>query len=94
MQDNDFDAYSWFCRTGLEGTRPNVVGWGYTAYDPWQRGQQGDVAESNVAAALQQRLDLPVLSTDECLKKFRDYPLTLIQISLIGWVVVLPEQRC
>ena len=71
-----------------------MVGWGYTAYDPWQRGQQGDFAESNVAAALQQRLDLPVLSTDECLKKFRDHPLTLIKISLIGLLEVLPKHRC
>ena len=67
------DVHALCCRTGLEGTRPNVVGWGYTAYDPWQDGEQGDFANASVAAALQQRLGLPVLPTEKCLKKFRNH---------------------
>jgi len=45
---------------GLEGTFPHVVGWGHT--DPF--GRQFD--EAHVPSALQQRLEVPLISTEDC----------------------------
>ena len=53
-------------REGLVGTYPNVVGWGYTEYDPYALKAQGDYAENNVANTVQQKLGVPVLSTSQC----------------------------
>jgi len=60
-------------RAGLEGTRPNVVGWGYTEYDAWAPGQQGDFNETHVASSVQQRLGVPILSSSECKRKFNNF---------------------
>jgi len=56
--------------SGLVGKRPTVVGWGYTEYDPYNKEQQGDFKRANVASTSQQKLEIPVLSTSECTRKF------------------------
>jgi len=58
-------------RDGLTGTFPNVVGWGYTEYDPFSLSKnQGDFKTDNVANTVQQRLGIPVLSASQCTQKF------------------------
>ena len=51
---------------GLEGTYPQVVGWGYT--DPI--GFKSDLTVARVATSIQQRLAVPVLTDEECREKF------------------------
>jgi len=48
--------------TGLEGTWPHVVGWGYT--DPLSR--EGDVKAASVPSSVLQRLEVPVKNNTEC----------------------------
>jgi len=55
---------------GLEGSYPNVVGWGYSKdYDPYNDAKQGDFDTNNVASAYQQRLDVQVISSSECFQR-------------------------
>ena len=56
--------------SGLAGKYGIVVGWGYTEYDPWG-GVQGDFKEAKVANNIQQKLEIPILTTEECSRKFR-----------------------
>ena len=56
---------------GLEGNYGVVVGWGYTDYDPFKEGSQGDISEFGVAQNFQQKLEIPVLSAEQCNDKFR-----------------------
>jgi len=60
-------------RDGLTGTRPVVVGWGYTEFDPWAFEQQGDFKTANVASKVQQKLEMPVLSPSSCQAKFSNF---------------------
>merc|ERR1711892_375403 len=71
-------------QTGLEGTFPNVVGWGYTEYDPWATGQQGDFDTASVASKVQQRLGVPVLNSSECTRKFGKFEPLSSQICAGG----------
>jgi len=48
---------------GLNGTRPVVVGWGYT--NPYQKDQE-DTFNVGAPKAIQQMLEVPVLSSSEC----------------------------
>lgn len=57
--------------SGLTGKYGIVVGWGYTEYDPYKGGVQGDINKYAVAQNLQQKLEIPVMSPDECNSKFR-----------------------
>lgn len=50
----------------------SVVGWGYTEYDPLVRQKQGDFLRAGVANQVQQQLELPIISTYDCQKKFED----------------------
>jgi hypothetical protein len=59
---------------GLTGTFLTVVGWGYTEYNPYVSSlQQGDFKNSNVASSVQQMLNVPVLSFEECKEKWGGY---------------------
>ena len=71
-------------RDGLVGKRPNVVGWGYTDYDPWATEQEGDFETTNVASSVQQRLGVPVLSSSECTQKFGKFKPISSQICAGG----------
>jgi hypothetical protein len=71
-------------RDGLTGTIPNVVGWGYTEYDPWASDLQGDFAKANVATTVQQRLAVPVLSSTACAKKFNKFEPNVSQLCAGG----------
>ena len=55
---------------GLEGKYGIVVGWGYTEYNPYQEGTQGDINLYHVAQNLQQKLEIPVMSAEECNNQF------------------------
>jgi len=57
--------------SGLAGKYGIVVGWGYTEYDPYRGTLQGDFQEARVANNIQQKLEIPVLPTEECSRKFR-----------------------
>ena len=57
--------------SGLAGKYGIVVGWGYTEYDPYKGGVQGDIRELAVANNIQQKLQIPVLPPRECSLKFR-----------------------
>lgn len=57
----------------LVGERPTVVGWGYTEYDPWASGEQGDFEVARVASTSQQKLQVPVLSSSQCKQKFGNF---------------------
>ena len=63
---------------------PNVVGWGYTEYDPWAGNLQGDFAKANVASTVQQRLAVPVLSSTACAKKFQKFEPNVSQLCAGG----------
>ena len=67
-------------RDGLTGTIPNVVGWGYTEFDPWA----GYFAKANVASTVQQRLAVPVLSSTACAKKFLTFVPNISQLCAGG----------
>ena len=56
---------------GLEGNYGVVVGWGYTDYDPFKEGSQGDISEFGVAQNFQQKLEIPVMSAEQCNEKFK-----------------------
>eukprot|EP00092_Neocalanus_flemingeri_P029387 GFUD01031904.1.p1 GENE.GFUD01031904.1~~GFUD01031904.1.p1 ORF type:complete len:569 (+),score=93.67 GFUD01031904.1:60-1766(+) len=71
-------------RDGLIGKKPTVVGWGYTEYDPWATEKQGDFDKANVASTVQQRLEVPVLSSSECRRKFRSFEPDVSQICAGG----------
>eukprot|EP00092_Neocalanus_flemingeri_P015778 GFUD01017082.1.p1 GENE.GFUD01017082.1~~GFUD01017082.1.p1 ORF type:complete len:578 (-),score=97.32 GFUD01017082.1:48-1781(-) len=71
-------------RDGLIGKKPMVVGWGYTEYDPWATEKQGDFDKANVASTVQQRLEVPVLSSSECSRKFRSFEPDVTQICAGG----------
>ena len=47
------------------GTRPRVVGWGYTEGNPLDRNKT-DSRTVYVASKRQFKVDLPLLSTDQC----------------------------
>ena len=57
--------------SGLAGKYGIVVGWGYTEYDPYRGGAQGDIKEARVANNIQQKLEIPVIPTEECSRMFR-----------------------
>ena len=56
---------------GLEGKFGIVVGWGYTEYNPYQAGSQGDLDIFRVAENYQQKLEVPVVSAGQCRDTFR-----------------------
>ena len=56
---------------GLEGKYGIVVGWGYTEYNPYQEGAQGDLDMFRVAENYQQKLEVPVVSAGQCRDTFR-----------------------
>merc|ERR1712172_209369 len=56
----------WMCE-GLTGTRPVIVGWGHT--NPFRRDKE-DSFNVGVPKAIQQMLEVPVLSSSECGKLF------------------------
>ena len=60
-------------RSGLVGKRPIAVGWGYTDYDPWSSGTQGDFAEYNIASTDQYKVAVPVLSKSQCQEKMEKF---------------------
>jgi len=57
-------------RSDLVGKRLTVVGWGYTEFDAFSTEEQGDFKTANVASSSQQKLEIPVLSSSQCTKKF------------------------
>jgi len=57
-------------KDGLTGISPIVVGWGYTEYDPFKSGDQGDFASTGVASSVQQMLEVPILRKEECKAKW------------------------
>jgi hypothetical protein len=51
----------------LEGRTATVVGWGYTTgYDPWLGKLQQDVEDYGVPSRKQQKLTVPILTTEDC----------------------------
>ena len=59
--------------SGLIGEKATVVGWGYTDFDPWAGKSQGDFEKANVAKSVQQKLQVPVLSSADCTRKFQNF---------------------
>ena len=55
---------------GLDGKYGIVVGWGYTEFNPYQGGSQGDINQFGVAQNLQQKLEIPVMSAQTCNNQF------------------------
>ena len=55
---------------GLDGKYGIVVGWGYTEYNPYKGGTQGDIDLLGVAQNLQQKLEIPVMSAEACNNQF------------------------
>merc|ERR1719300_1488431 len=64
--------------------RPNVVGWGYTEYDPSGQLDKTDVEDVKAPSAKQQRLGLPVLSSEQCKRKWKFFTPTESQICAGG----------
>ena len=56
---------------GLASYYPTAVGWGYTEADPYK--QQHEGTKERVATKIQQKLAIPVLSTDQCRRKLFDF---------------------
>ena len=56
---------------GLAGKYGIVVGWGYTEYNPYKEGAQGDIITFRVAQNLQQKLEIPLMAAEECSNQFR-----------------------
>jgi len=57
--------------SGLAGKYGIVVGWGYTDYDPFKGGVQGDLKKLGVANNILQKLEVPVIPAEECYRMFR-----------------------
>ena len=56
---------------GLASYYPTAVGWGYTEADPYK--QQHEGTKERVPTKIQQKLAIPVLSTDQCRRKLFDF---------------------
>ena len=55
---------------GLVGKYGIVVGWGYTEFNPYKGAGQGDINQFSVAENFQQKLEIPVMSAEECSDQF------------------------
>ena len=67
---------------GLTSFYPTVVGWGHTQGDPLNRTFSG--SRTRVASSSQQRLAVPVLSSEKCAEKLFDFIPRLDQICAGG----------
>lgn len=56
---------------GLASFYPTVVGWGYTQGDPFNQSFSG--TKQRVASPIQQKLAIPVQSSEQCSQKYFDF---------------------